>query len=40
MKRSKSMGGAVSSSEDNDDLVDKLVRADYVKSADIERALR
>lgn len=34
------MGGAVSAGEDNDELVDHLVEADYIRSADVESALR
>lgn len=34
------MGGAVSTGEDNDELVDNLVEADYIKSEHVERAFR
>ncbi|XP_075729826.1 protein-L-isoaspartate O-methyltransferase domain-containing protein 1-like isoform X2 [Rhipicephalus microplus] len=34
------MGGAVSAGEDNDELVDHLVEADYIRSPDVESALR
>ena len=34
------MGGAVSTGEDNDDLVDKLVEADYIKTALVEKVFR
>ena len=34
------MGGAVSAGEDNDELIDNLVEADYIKSAHIERVFR
>ncbi|XP_077497426.1 protein-L-isoaspartate O-methyltransferase domain-containing protein 1-like isoform X3 [Amblyomma americanum] len=34
------MGGAVSAGEDNDELVDHLVEADYIRSPDVEGALR
>lgn len=34
------MGGAVSAGEDNEELVDNLVEADYVKTERIETALR
>ena len=34
------MGGAVSSGENNDELVDNLVEAEYIKSADIEKVFR
>ncbi|XP_030754406.1 uncharacterized protein LOC115881164 [Sitophilus oryzae] len=34
------MGGAVSSGRNNDDLIDNLLEADYIKSAQIERVFR
>ena len=34
------MGGAVSSGENNDALVDNLIRANYIKSPDVERVFR
>nr|CAD7400112.1 unnamed protein product [Timema cristinae]CAD7428655.1 unnamed protein product [Timema monikensis] len=34
------MGGAVSAGEDNDDLVDNLLEADYIKTACVERVFR
>ncbi len=34
------MGGAVSAGEDNEELVDNLVEADYLKSPSVEKALR
>ena len=34
------MGGAVSAGEDNDELIDNLVEADYIKSPHIERVFR
>lgn len=34
------MGGAVSAGEDNDDLIDNLLEADYIKSPDVERVFR
>ena len=34
------MGGAVSAGEDNDELIDNLVEADYIKSSHIERVFR
>jgi len=34
------MGGAVSSGENNDDLVDNLIEADYIKNANVERVFR
>ena len=34
------MGGAVSTGEDNDELTDKLVGADYIKSSDIAHIFR
>jgi protein-L-isoaspartate O-methyltransferase len=34
------MGGAVSAGEDNDDLIDNLLGADYIKSPDVERVFR
>lgn len=34
------MGGAVSAGEDNEELVDNLVEADYVKTTIVEKALR
>ncbi|XP_050402614.2 protein-L-isoaspartate O-methyltransferase domain-containing protein 1 [Patella vulgata] len=34
------MGGAVSSGSDNNDLVDNLVEANYIKSPDVERVFR
>ena len=34
------MGGAVSAGEDNDELIDNLVEADYIKSRDIESIFR
>lgn len=34
------MGGAVSTGEDNDELVDNLVDAEYIKSQLVERAFR
>ena len=34
------MGGAVSAGENNDDLIDNLVEAEYIKSADIIRVFR
>jgi hypothetical protein len=34
------MGGAVSAGEDNDDLVDNLVDADYIKTTGVERVFR
>lgn len=34
------MGGAVSAGEDNEDLVDNLVEADYVKTSFVEQAMR
>ena len=34
------MGGAVSAGEDNDELIDNLVEADYIKSPYIEKVFR
>ena len=34
------MGGAVSAGEDNDELIDNLVEADYLKTVKVEKALR
>lgn len=34
------MGGAVSSGENNDDLVDNLIEADYIKNSHVERVFR
>ena len=34
------MGGAVSSGENNDALVDNLIRADYMKCPEVERVFR
>ena len=34
------MGGAVSTGEDNEDLIDNLVDADYIKTKSIERIFR
>ena len=34
------MGGAVSSGENNDALVDNLIRADYIKCPEVERVFR
>lgn len=34
------MGGAVSISDNNDDMVTKLVNAHYIKSTNVERAFR
>lgn len=34
------MGGAVSAGEDNDDLIDNLLEADYIKSPEVERVFR
>ena len=34
------MGGAVSSGENNDALVDNLVEADYIKNPEVERVFR
>ena len=34
------MGGAVSAGEDNDELIDNLVEADYIKSLRIESIFR
>ena len=34
------MGGAVSAGEDNDDLIDNLKEADYIKTEHIERVFR
>lgn len=34
------MGGAVSTGEDNDDLVDNLVEAEYIKSPIVENVFR
>lgn len=34
------MGGAVSTGEDNDDLIDNLVEADCIKTATVESAFR
>lgn len=34
------MGGAVSSGDDNDDLINNLLDADYIRSAVVERAFR
>ena len=34
------MGGAVSAGEDNDELIDNLVEADYIKSRRIESIFR
>ncbi|KAF7272627.1 hypothetical protein GWI33_014608 [Rhynchophorus ferrugineus] len=34
------MGGAVSSGQNNDDLIDNLLEADYIKSSQIERVFR
>lgn len=34
------MGGAVSAGEDNDDLIDNLLEADYIKSSVVERVFR
>lgn len=34
------MGGAVSSGENNDDLVDNLIEADYIKNSHVERIFR
>lgn len=34
------MGGAVSAGEDNDDLIDNLKEAYYIRSALVERAFR
>ena len=38
--RSTTMGGAVSSGENNDELVDNLVEAEYIKSPDVEKVFR
>lgn len=35
-----SMGGAVSRGEDNDDLIDNLVEADYIKTSLVEKVFR
>jgi hypothetical protein len=34
------MGGAVSRGEDNDDLIDNLVEADYIKTSLVEKVFR
>lgn len=34
------MGGVVSAGADNDDLVDKLKAADYIKNASVEKVFR
>jgi protein-L-isoaspartate O-methyltransferase len=34
------MGGAVSAGEDNDELIDNLVEADYIKSVRVESIFR
>ena len=34
------MGGAVSAGEDNDELIDNLVEAEYIKSPHVERIFR
>lgn len=34
------MGGAVSAGVDNDDLIDKLLNAEYIKTPAVERVLR
>ncbi|KAM7282622.1 protein-L-isoaspartate O-methyltransferase domain-containing protein 1 isoform X1 [Ixodes scapularis] len=36
----ETMGGAVSAGEDNDELIDNLVEADYIKSPLVERVFR
>ncbi|XP_078456819.1 uncharacterized protein LOC144722432 isoform X2 [Lampetra planeri] len=38
--RAVAMGGAVSAGEDNDDLIDNLKEASYIRSEEVERAFR
>ncbi len=36
IEKQRTMGGAVSAGEDNEELVDNLVEADYLKSPSVE----